>query len=187
MNQSGLIIPLGTGNESYQEASIAVIATKTPCNPPLCDVETLMKVPAMADEQTWLMESNMPGKCSPVVATRATVTPKDNVLNPRDGPMTHRKGKGKKNVAHASVRKRRMRKLRQRTNGKKEATSMRQHYYWSSKQSVSRSGVPQVIAGDPELRPPNHEEGRPPHITTLVKFGTNSFRGGGDVVGVQRN
>ena len=38
VNQSGLIIPLGTGNESYQEASIAVIATETPCNPQLCDV-----------------------------------------------------------------------------------------------------------------------------------------------------
>ena len=91
VNQSGLLIPLGTGNESHQEASIAVIATETSYNPPLSEMETLTKVPAMADKQTWLMESDMSGKCSPVVATRATVTPKDNMLNPRDGPMTQRK------------------------------------------------------------------------------------------------
>ena len=189
VNQSGLLIPLGTGNESHQEASIAVIAIETPCNPPLCEMETLAKVPAMADERTQLMETNMPGKCSPVVAARTTVIPKDkcipvHVLNPRDGPMTQRKGEGKKNLAHASMRKKRMRKLRQRANGKKEATTMRQHYHWSSKQSVKMSGLPQVIAEDPELRTPNHEEGRPPDSTTLVKFGTNSFRGGGDVVGM---
>ena len=64
---------------------------------------------------------------------------------------------------------------------------MRQHYHWSSKQSVRRSGVTQVIAEDPELRVLNHEEGRPPDSTTLVKFGTNFFRGGGDVVGMYRN
>ena len=193
MNQSGLIIPLGTANESHQEASIAVIATETPCNPPLLsDVETLTKVPAMADERTWLIESNMPEKCSPVVAARATVTPKDkcipvHVLNPQDGPMIRRNGEGKKNLARASVIKRRIRKLRQRANGEKKAMTMRQHYHWSSKQSVRRSGVTQVIAEDPELRPPNHEEGRPPDTTTLVKFRTNSFRGGGDVVGMKRN
>ena len=147
VNQSGLLIPLGTGNESHQEASVAVIATETPCNPLLCEMETLTKVPAMADEQTWLMESDMPGKCSPVVATRATVTPKDNMLNPRDGPMTQRKGERKKNVAYVSVRKRKMRKLRQRANGKKEATTMRQHYHWSSKQSVRRSGTATMVFG----------------------------------------
>ena len=153
VNQSGLLIPLGTGNESHQEASIAVIATETPCNPPLCEMETLAKVLAMADERTLLMELNMPGKCSPVVAARAMVTPQYkcvhvNALNSQDGPMTRRKGEGKKNLARASVRKRRMRKLRQRANGIKEATTMRQHYHWSSKQSVRRSGLPQVIAAD---------------------------------------
>ena len=61
---------------------------------------------------------------------------------------------------------------------------MRQHYHWSSKPSVRKSGLPQVIAEDSELRLPNHEEGRPPDSITLVKFRTNSFRGGGDVVGM---
>ena len=110
VNQSGLIIPLGTGNESHQEASIAVIATEIPCNPLLNDVETLTKVPAKADERTWLIESNMPGKCSPVVAARTTVIPKDkcipvHVFNPRDGPMTQRKGEEKKNLAHGISKK----------------------------------------------------------------------------------
>ena len=124
MNQSGLIIPLGTGNESHKKASTDVITTETPRDPLLCEMDTLAKVPAMADEPTQLMEMNMPGKCNPVVATRATVTPQDkcipvHVLNPRHGAVTQRKGEGKKNLAHASVRKKRMRKLRQRANRKK--------------------------------------------------------------------
>ena len=97
INKVGTALPLGSSKECWQIAWIAVVANETLCIPPLCEMEIMARVPAVAEAQTWLVESCPSGERAAVVVARANVTPYEEnipvrILNPRDEPVSLKKG-----------------------------------------------------------------------------------------------
>lgn len=97
MNKVDIALPLGSSKECPQIALIAVVANETLCIPPLCEMEIMVRVPAVAEAQTWVVESCPSGECATVVVARVIVTPDEEnipvrILNPRDEPVSLKKG-----------------------------------------------------------------------------------------------